>query len=781
MSSPIEGLPKFIWDEKYRLKLPDGSSKERSRMDTHRRVVKGIYVNDGKDHARRALEAMANLSWNPAGRVHAGAGTKRRVTLINCFVMPDLEDSMETETDGIKALGIMDNLKNSALTQQMGGGIGIDFSYLRPEGAEVVRTGSISGGPLDFMDMWDAMCRTIMSSGSRRGAMMATLICSHPDLLKFIKAKQEKGRLTNFNVSVLITKDFMEALRNGQDWDLGFEIPRGDRNHIATKIRNGKPWYVYQTIPAKELWDIIIRNTYEFAEPGVIFIDRINELNNLYYCEYIHCSNPCGEQPLPPNGDCCLGAVNLAVMVRNTFTPNARVDWGMLENAVQVGMRFLDNVLDVSQFPTEIQKEEAQSKRRIGLGITGLANMLQQLQIRYGSKEAVQVTEDVMKMIRDVAYRASIELAKERGSFLLFDSKKFTSGNFVKTLPDEIQADIKKYGIRNGVLLTIAPTGTTSIYYDNISSGIEPTFEMGKFFRKVRTEDGSLIELETEDYGYRLYASKFPDLCIPGNEAPLPDYMVSTQDLKVKDHLVMQEVCQSYVDASISKTINCPKDMEFEDFRSVYEEADKRGLKGCTTYCPSPVRGSVLSKKSEKELGKSIIMSRPEELSGQTYKIRWPRLDHAFYVTVNDYVDETGMIRPFEIFINSKSVKHQEWITALTRTVSAIFRRGGDVTFLIEELEQIHSSAGGHFIKGKYIPSLVGRIGLVLRQHYEKIGLLEKEEKPQAALDVIIEEVEDQVINWPEGAEICPKCNAPAFYHKEGCQVCESCGFSTCG
>jgi len=781
-------IAEAIWKDKYRFTKPDGSTEEYNREDTHRRVVDGIYALESDlSYKSEAYQAMVELKWCPAGRIHAGAGTGKRVTLLNCFVSPDIADSMDTDEEANP--GIMDCLKVSALTQQMGGGIGMDFSTLRPKGAIVNRTGSVSDGPLKFMDMWDAMCETIMSSGSRRGAMMGTLADDHPDLPEFIKAKQEEGRLTNFNVSVLISDRFMKAVENGDIWELGFKIPRADTIHVGINenVKTGEKWYVYQEMPARELWDNIISNTYVHAEPGVIFIDKVNEWNNLHYCEYIHCTNPCGEQPLPPNADCDLGAINLAVMVKDSFTDWARVDYESIIKTTEIGVRFLDNVLEVTEFPTEDQKKEAMQKRRIGLGITGLANLFQQMKMRYGSKDSIQLTEMIMRTIRDTAYETSIKLSKERGAFLAYNSVEYQKGRFIKSLPNDIQDKIKLHGIRNGILLTIAPTGTTSIYYDNVSSGLEPTFSWA-YGRKVKRADGGYDEYIVEDYGYRKFKES---LQLNYDLNDLPDYMVTAQDLTVDDHLAIQQSCQSYVDASISKTINCPESMTYEEFKEVYAKAFRMNLKGCTTYRPDhrSFRGAVLTvsnnKTEEKKVEeKDYKKSRPEQLNGKTYKIRWPNIDAPFYLTFNWY-EENGRKIPFEMFINSKSIVHAEWIAALTRLVSSVFRRGGNIKFLVEELEQVHSPGGGQFLNERYIPSLVAMIGATLARFLTDIGYLEKGEiiapspKPEEGLPVLKLPTTSTVIVNNMG-EVCPQCNQPSLFYKEGCKTCQNCGYSTC-
>lgn len=786
----VQPIVDWTWREKYRHVKPDGTSDEHTIDDTHRRVVTGVYKKDinGEIHSEAAFNLLKDQVFCPAGRIHAGAGTSSRVTLINCFVSPTIQDSMRTlESDerwGPDSLGIGDALLVALYTQQMGGGIGMDFSTLRPDGAIVKRTNSIATGPLPFMDMWNAMCATVKSAGSRRGAMMGVMRCDHPDIYKFIREKRTKDRLTNFNVSVLVTEKFMDAVARDLPWDLVFNVPPANRDAVSYPGVNGEMMYVYETVKARDLYDTIIRSTYDYAEPGIIFIDRVNEWNNLYYCEKISATNPCGEQPLPPNGDCNLSAQNLARMIINPFEKDAEFNFDLLKYSTHIGMRFLDNVLDVSLFPTVDQAEEARMKRRTGMGVTGLGNALQQLCIPYGNNESINVTGDIMRTLRDAAYRTSIELAKERGPFPLFDRDKYMDAKFIKTLPEDIREGIYEHGIRNSVLLTIAPTGTTSLYYGNVSSGIEPTFAW-KYRRKVREHDGTYTEFEeVYDYGYLLYKEKFGE---PEKFSYLPDYMVSAMNLPVEAHVNIQAVCQKYVDASISKTINVPADMPFEDFKNVYTVAYESGCKGCTTYRPSDVRGSVMSvdeeKKPEAKATVPTVAPRPEQLEGTTYKVKYPGMKEAFYITLNDIVREDGTKAPFEIFINSKSVKHQEWVVALTRMLSAIFRRGGDVAFIVEELAQVHSSMGGAFVKQKYMPSLVAFIGSVIEQHFIKIGLI-------ADSGVIVPpEVAEGVKKLFGKAEettgtlgaVCPNCDSPTYFKQEGCGKCTSCGYSDCG
>lgn len=788
----VQPIVEDIWHEKYRLKDPDGYSQEHTIADSLARVAQGVYAQDPNPNAAEAaLQAMQSGYFVPAGRIHAGAGTGRRVTLINCFVCNDIADSMETEGD---AVGIMDSLKTAALTMQAGGGIGMDFSTIRPKGARVKRVGSIASGPMAFMDMWDAMCRTIMSAGVRRGAMMGTMSVTHPDIISFVKAKHDPQRLRMFNVSVLVTDHFMEAVRTGADWPLYFSVPPARKDECQGSFIDGQGvgQYIYKIIPANELWDTIISSTYEHAEPGVIFIDRINKMNNLYYCEHLHATNPCGEQPLPEYGDCNLSAINLAAFVENPFSNDAAFRWSEFRKTVKIGVRFLDNVLDVTHYPLEKQREEALAKRRIGLGVTGLANALQQLRIRYGSKGALKFTKLAFQTLRNEAYSASVALARERGPFPLFDANKFLQAEFVKTLTPEIKENISRYGIRNGVLLTVAPTGTTSIYFGNVSSGIEPTFAWS-YERRVLDPDGNLIPKDVEDYGYLLYRKHALRGQKPNGEG-LPNYMITAHELSVKEHIEMQAAAQKYVDASISKTINCPESMSYEAFKDVYLRAYELGCKGCTTYRPSPGRGAVLSlkkapcKPAKAQQVRIDKLPRPETLMGTTYKVKWPGRNEAnYYITINDYVDDEGVRRPFEIFINTKSVIHAEWITALCRSVSAVFRRGGDVRFIVEELEQVFSPTGGQFVGKRYVPSFVAMVGHTIAKHMRAIGYIEdgEIEHPSAAPEV-------EEASTPQGGgsgentqivlgDHCPKCQQPAFIKKEGCATCQSCGYSDCG
>ncbi|MGE0213844.1 MAG: LAGLIDADG family homing endonuclease, partial [Parvibaculaceae bacterium] len=1072
-------------------------------------------------------------------------------TLFNCFVMGAIDDSMP---------GIFEGLKEAALTMQMGGGIGHDFSTLRPKGAPVQGVGADASGPLSFMDVWDAMCRTIMSAGSRRGAMMATLACDHPDIEAFIEAKRDPRRLRNFNLSVLVTDAFMAAVEEDADWPLVFA---------------GK---TYRTVKARELWERIMRATYEVAEPGVIFIDRINTENNLSYCETIHATNPCvpadtwvltaegprqvgrlvgepfhavvdgrahaasgffatgvkpllklqmdqgqalrltanhrlkkvvrrtrwrietdwaeagdlapgdeivlhdhrglagwgdpalatrdedegyllglligdgvlktdkavlsvwqpaavanggtpvgpdavmaraeaaaralgsradfagwwpvagrgewrlataglkrlaeahrmargrktitepmecrssafhrglltglfdtdgsiqgsqakgvsvrlaqsdlallqsaqrmllrlgiastlyrerrpagikrlpdgkggtadypvraqhelvvsgdnlvvfaervgftdrtkslrlaaalsgyarglnrerfvarvasieadgeemvydvsvpgvnafdanglqahncGEQPLPPYGACLLGSVNLASFILDPFSEHARLDETALAETVAVAVRFLDDVVDVSAYPLLEQEREAKAKRRIGLGVTGLADALALSGLRYGSEEAAARARDWMAAIERAAYEASIALSEEKGAFPLFDRDAYLASGHVSKLPQDIREKIARHGIRNALLTSIAPTGTISLFAGNLSSGVEPIFAYD-YARKVLNPDGSRRSERVVDQAVALHRERF------GAETKLPEHFVTAQELNPLAHLRMQAALQPHVDSSISKTINCPEDIPFEDFKAVYAEAYRLGLKGCTTYRPNAVTGSVLSvaeppgegaRVASEAEGEAVLQSslpleapplpipsqgeadvvymkqpleRSPVLPGFTYKLKWGDSDHAIYITLNDIVQD-GRRRPFEIFINSKNMEHYAWTVALTRMISAVFRRGGDVSFVVEELKAVFDPRGGQWMGGRYVPSLLAAIGGVIERHMIDTGFL------KAADGRTLREMKQVAVVGGASPAQCPKCGEPSLVFQEGCATCLSCDYSKC-
>ena len=594
-----------IWNEKYRYRDADGEPLDIVVEDTWTRAATALAEAEPESKRSRFVDefytALSDWKYLPAGRITAGAGTGRSVTLFNCFVMGTIPDSMS---------GIFDMLKEAALTMQAGGGIGYDFTTIRPKGAPVKGVAADASGPLTFMDVWDAMCRTVMSAGSRRGAMMATMRCDHPDIEDYIGAKADAAKLRMFNLSVLVTDDFMEAVKNNDSWDLKHTVPPAGAGRVKRRKGEPNPTYIYRTIRARDLWDTIMQSTYDQAEPGVIFIDRINRDNNLRYCETIASTNPCGEQPLPPYGACLLGSINLAKLVSDPFTDFAYLEQEQLTELVSTAVRMMDNVVDVSKFPLDAQMKEARAKRRIGLGVTGLADALCMVGLKYGTDEAVDQTEKWMKMIAVSAYKQSIELAKEKGSFPLFNADEYLAeGTHASRLPLALQAEIEKHGIRNALLTSIAPTGTISLYAGNVSSGIEPMFAYS-FDRKVLEKDGSHRMEHVEGYSVARYREFWEESVRdnPHGHPPeefdeskhLPDYFTNAQKLTPMAHVKMQAAAQKWVDSSISKTINCPEDISFENFKEVYMAAWDSGCKGCTTYRPNDVTGSVLSVSEDK-------------------------------------------------------------------------------------------------------------------------------------------------------------------------------------
>jgi ribonucleoside-diphosphate reductase alpha chain len=815
----LPAIAREIWDAKYRFKSADASvASDETMDDTFWRVARtaaSVETGGRKKRERWAgtfAAAMTDLGFLPGGRILAGAGTGRAVTLFNCFVMGRIDDDLSA---------IFNQVREAALTMQAGGGIGHDFSTLRPRGALVRSIGADASGPVSFMDVWDAMCRTIMSAGARRGAMMATMRCDHPDIDEFISVKADASRLRNFNLSVLVTDPFMAAVRAGTAWDLQFD---------------GR---VFRTVAARELWDRLMRAAYDTAEPGVIFIDRVNARNNLDYCEDIHTTNPCGEQPLPEYGACLLGSINLAALVRQPFTAAASIDTVALEARVATAIRLLDNIIDVSAYPLEAQRREAIAKRRIGLGVTGLADALIMLGQRYGSVPACETASGLMRTIQNAAYAASAELARDKGAFPLFDKKKFLSRPNVEALDDRVRGSIEKHGIRNGCLTSIAPTGTISLLAGNVSSGIEPVFDF-VFNRRVREASGGTRVETVEDFAHAAYRRAV------GETAALPPAFVSMGDLLPADHLAMQAALQPHIDSAISKTINCPEGLSFEAFRDVYGHAYDLGLKGCTAYRPNPVTGSVLSaveqpavaeeaapetvtlpvKVSEPATGQNpaenaaapqknaaalaafggadvVYMTQPLKragvLEGATYKLKWSDSDHAIYITINDTTFESptangGTVtrrRPFEIFINSGNLEHYAWTVALTRMISAVFRRGGDVSFVAEELKAIFDPQGGRWVDGRYVPSLLAAIGDVIETHMLKTGFL----GPHVTSEIVSAPAvkygkagaSDSAgpsaapIKAAAPSRMCPRCSSMSLTRMEGCWTCKNCGFSRCG
>jgi ribonucleoside-diphosphate reductase alpha chain len=585
MTDPFElPLSRTVWENKYR--GSDARESDANIGATWTRVARALAAveADADGWKERFTGLLQDFRFLPGGRILAGAGTDRQTTLHNCFVMGTVEDSLD---------GIFDALKEGALTMQQGGGVGYDFSTLRPHGAAARSHGVVASGPVSFMRIWDSMCATLLSTGYRRGAMMGTLRCDHPDIEAFIDAKRDPQQLRNFNLSVLVTDDFMRAVDADADWPLVFPAADPGKATGALLQRNWPghtakvPCRVHRHVRARQLWERLLRASFACAEPGVLFIDRINAENNLGYRERISATNPCGEVPLPPYGSCDLGSLNLVHFLRQPFAQGAAVDWGELEAATTVAVRLLDNAVDVSRYPLEAQAVEARGSRRIGLGITGLADALIMLGLNYDSDSAREVAAEILHCMRDAAYQASIELAREKGPFPHLDKAAYLESSFVQRLPAGLRDAIARHGIRNSHLLAIAPAGSISLLANNVSNGLEPVYGY-EYQRKLRLPDGGFAEYHVSDYAWRHYRQQHPS-------ATLPAAFVDAPSLPPRAHLQMQAALQPFVDNAISKTINIPEGFSYADYSTIFLDAYRLGLKGCTTFRPNPVTGSVLS------------------------------------------------------------------------------------------------------------------------------------------------------------------------------------------
>jgi len=579
-------ISRHIWQTRYR------AEGEGDIGDTWRRVAKAIAAAEERDSgqwAERFCGLLDEFRFLPGGRILAGAGTGHRVTLFNCFVMGEIADDLEH---------IFEALKEGALTMQHGGGVGYDFSTLRPAGTVAAATGSIASGPVSFMHIWDAMCATMLSTGARRGAMMATLRCDHPDIETFVDAKRDPAVLRHFNLSVQIGDDFMSAVAADRDWPLVFPLHPGesaDRSSVLRRwsgVRATVPCRVLRTVKARALWQRILHAAYDTAEPGVLFVDAINRDNTLAEHETLAATNPCGEIPLPPYGACDLGSLNLTAFVASPYATDAHLDLESLAAAAQMAVRFLDNVIDVSRYPLPAQAAQARSTRRIGLGITGLADALVLLGQRYDSAAAQILAARVMQNLRDAAYRASIDLAREKGTFPGLDRDAFLASGFASRLPADIRDGIAMHGIRNSHLLAIAPAGTISLLANNCSSGIEPVFA-AEAERRVVGAEGSYQTHRVVDCALQMWRQQGRD--------GTPPALVEAQQIEPRAHLQMQAALQPFVDNAISKTINVAADIPFERFEDLYGQAHALGLKGCTVFRPNAVTGAILSQPPANE------------------------------------------------------------------------------------------------------------------------------------------------------------------------------------
>jgi ribonucleoside-diphosphate reductase alpha chain len=803
--------------------------------DIYRRVARGVALAE-PEARRKQVEAEFFDNFRRgalgAGRIMSAAGTGIEATLINCFVQPVGDAIQGMDEAGLP--GIYVALLQAAETMRRGGGVGYNFSAIRPKGARVHSTGSAASGPCSYMDVFDASCRTVESAGSRRGAQMGILDCSHPDLLEFIAAKHEKGRWNNFNVSVAVTDEFMRAVSEDTAWQLVHRAePSPALRASSDARRRDDGMWVYREVRAREVWDIIMRSTYDVAEPGVVFMSRMNDDNNLRAIESIRATNPCGEQPLPAYGCCNLGPLNLTRLVRDPFaqrhggTPS--FDWAALETSTRTQVRFLDDVLDVTLWPLAEQADEAAAKRRIGVGFTGLGDTLVMLGIRYDSQEGRDFAARIGRTMRDVAYRASVDLARERGAFPLFDAKKYLEqGTFASRLPDDLKAEIRLHGIRNSHLLSIAPTGTVSLAFaDNASNGIEPAFSW-TYQRNKRMADGGRQSFAVEDHAYRLYRE------LGGDVKALPDYFVSALDMSAHDHLEMMAAVQPFIDTSISKTVNVPADYPFDAFKDLYFDAWRHGLKGLATYRPNETLGAVLSvtpqpsvddsPDSEIELDplRIAIDHRPKgELPAIIEKVEYLTQagKKSLYVAVS-FMEVTGRLggedvtieRPIEFFIpTGQRDESQQWITATMRSLS-LAARGGFVARNLQDMRKVSWDRGqvrlgdverldGHKAP-RWHDSEVAALAYAIQQILFRRGFLDTEgnQVPSRVLsqrrgsevaapvaEAAGDDVAADVISDPNGllpipGRKCPTCGANAMIRKDGCDFCTACGdVGACG
>lgn len=750
-------LPQAISLELAREKYAKGTEKDLSDFDlipaVRRRIAVGLAVNetDPEYWEKVFFDAMTD-GFIPAGRVSSAVGTALKVTLMNCFVQP-IADQM-TGNDEQGNPGITNALGESAETMRRGGGVGYDFSPIRPLNAFVKGTQSKASGPVSYMFMFDAMCATVASAGERRGAQMGVLRVDHPDIRRFINAKRTKGQLTRFNVSVGVTREFMDAVAANETFDLVHKARPMDTTN-ASQREDGM--WVYEVIHAKELWLEIMKLTYDYAEPGVLFLTPMNTENTLYYAEQIDATNPCGEQPLPKYGCCDLGSVNLTKFVRDPFGSNAEFDFERFMAVCKVGVRILDNVLDLSYYPLLKQKEEAHSKRRIGLGYTGLGSTLVMMKSRYDRPEGRELARKITESMRDSSYEASVDLAVERGAFPLFDAEKHLDGNFIKRLPQHIRNRIQEHGIRNSHLLSLAPTGTISLTFgENVSGGVEPAF-MFEYIRNVIQSDGSKKSEMVRDYAYHLYCF------MQGGDqdvSTLPEYFVAAEEMSPMDHLEMVKAVAPYIDSAISKTINVATDYPFEKFQDIYLEAYEAGLKGITTYRYSDVRGAVLEavdKPEKKELPQDLDTSADRkilldvEMKPVLNSLRWPSrpalpegnpsmtymVDDAeakvkFSVMVGHH--ENGSTTPFEVWVNGS--EQPRGMGALAINLSTDMR-SSDRQYLKMKLDALKSTKGTPVKlpfppKGdaKTSPSAVSAMAGLVEYRCEQLGGFESEATP---------------------------------------------------
>ncbi len=789
---------------------------ERSIEDIHARVARALAVEEADPARSEALfrQALAG-GFVPAGRIMSAAGTEIQATLINCFVQP-VGDSVSDDKDGKPS--IYKALAQAAETMRRGGGVGYDFSRIRPAGAHVGGTHSRASGPLSFMRVFDASCETVESAGSRRGAQMGVLRIDHPDIEAFIHAK-DSGAFSNFNLSVGVTDAFMQAVCDDAVVDLVHKARPSDDQLAAGAHQRADGLWVYRSVRARDLWDQIMQSTYDHAEPGILFLDTANADNNLYYCETFEATNPCAEEFLPDYGCCCLGSINLTRFVRDPFTVQARFDSEGFQSVARTAVRMLDNVLDVTYWPLIEQHNEAQNKRRIGLGFLGLGDACVMLGLRYDGDDARRFAADMARTLRDTAYSASVDLAKEKGAFPLFDAEKYLDSGFALRLPDDIRDAIRLHGIRNSHLLAVAPTGTISLAFaDNASNGIEPAFSW-VYTRKKRMADNTTRDYEVADHAWRLYRSMGHDM------SQLPPYFVTALEMSALDHMKMLQVVQPYIDTSISKTVNVPADYPYDDFKDLYLQAWKAGLKGLATYRPNTVIGSVLQAASTSDPASvqpvsdidpltRRIEGRPAgDLQAVTSKISYMTSEgqKTVYLSVS-FAEVEGRVngeavrieRPIEFFMPAgQRDEGQQWIASNMRLLSLVARSGGSIAKSLQNMREVVWDKGpvrcGEVIKSdgsrapRFHQSEVAAIAYALQELLRRRGYLDASGREQSlsvlaqrafvpeALRIDLESAEARPDLLP-GGRICPECGGPFLRRVDGCDRCENCGYiGSCG